>query len=132
MVGEWQVRQKALFYGLSFEEHVPADDLLRAIDWFVELSDIQRQLKPFHSAIGRWSVDPELMIRILLKGMHGTQAGDPLKAAAAIEAALQAERTPLRLQFGEDAIAAVRGHAETLLADLAAWEAVGAATAIES
>jgi hypothetical protein len=56
------------FYGFSLEEHVPADHLLRAIDRFVELSDIRRQLEPFYSAIGRPSVDPELMIRMLLIG----------------------------------------------------------------
>src|ERR687889_657221 len=68
MMGERQARQAALFYGFSLEEHVPADHLLRAIDRFVELSDIRRQLKPLYSAIGRPSVDPELMIRMLLIG----------------------------------------------------------------
>lgn len=68
MMGERQVRQEALFYGFSLEEHVPADHLLRAIDRFVELSDIRRQLEPFYSAIGRPSFDPELMIRMLLIG----------------------------------------------------------------
>ncbi len=37
MMGERQVRQEALFYGFSLEEHVPAGHLLRAIDRFVEL-----------------------------------------------------------------------------------------------
>jgi NAD(P)-dependent dehydrogenase (short-subunit alcohol dehydrogenase family) len=60
--------------------------------------------------------------------MHGTQAGDPLKAAVAIDRALAADRTPLRLQLGQDAIDAVRGHAQTLLADLATWEPVGTNT----
>ncbi|MGG5890653.1 transposase [Falsiroseomonas sp. HC035] len=68
MMGERPVRQKALFYGFSLEEHVPSDHLLRAIDRFVELSDIRRQLKPFYSATGRPSADPELMIRMLLIG----------------------------------------------------------------
>jgi transposase len=68
MMGERQVRQEALFYGFRLEEHVPADHLLRAIDRFVELSDIRRQLEPFYSAVGRPSVDPELMIRMLLIG----------------------------------------------------------------
>ncbi len=61
MMGEWQVRPKALFYGFSFEDHVPAGDLLRAVDRFVELSDIRRQLEPFYGAIGRRSADPELI-----------------------------------------------------------------------
>src|ERR671933_209774 len=68
MMGERQVRQEALFYGFSLEEHVPADHLLRSIDRFVELSDVRRQLEPYYSAIGRPSVDPELMIRMLLIG----------------------------------------------------------------
>ena len=60
------------------------------------------------------------------RGMHATQDGDPRKAAAAIEAALAASDTPLRLQLGADAISAVRAHAETLLAALGRWEARGA------
>ena len=60
--------------------------------------------------------------------MHATQAGDPRKAAAAIERALAAERTPLRLQLGGDSVDAVRTHAQALLADMAAWEPVSRAT----
>lgn len=56
--------------------------------------------------------------------MHGTQEGDPLKAARAIDAALRNENTPLRLQLGEDAVRAIRSHAETLLGELAVWEDV--------
>ena len=60
--------------------------------------------------------------------MHGTQPGDPLKAAAAIERALAAEKTPLRLQLGGDSVDAVRAHATALLAELDAWESVGRGT----
>ena len=60
--------------------------------------------------------------------MHQTQPGDPRKAAAAIERALAAERTPLRLQLGGDAIDAVRTHAQALLDDMRRWEAVGRGT----
>jgi len=60
--------------------------------------------------------------------MHATQAGDPRKAAVAIERALAAPNTPLRLQLGGDSVDAVRGHAQALLADMAAWEAVSRAT----
>ena len=63
--------------------------------------------------------------RDFARSMNETQEGDPLKAAAAIDEALRAEKTPLRLQLGADAIAAVRAHAEALLADLVAWEARG-------
>jgi NAD(P)-dependent dehydrogenase (short-subunit alcohol dehydrogenase family) len=70
--------------------------------------------------------------RDFARGMHGSQAGDPMKAAAAIDRALAAETTPLRLQLGRDAVEAVRGHAERLLADLAAWEEMAVATALDS
>jgi NAD(P)-dependent dehydrogenase (short-subunit alcohol dehydrogenase family) len=69
--------------------------------------------------------------RGFVREMNDTQEGDPLKAAAAIEQALDAEETPLRLQLGADAVEAVRGHAEALLADLARWEGVGLATRID-
>ena len=63
---------------------------------------------------------------------NGAQPGDPLKAAAAIEKAIEAEETPLRLQLGEDAITAVRGHAETLLSQLSAWENVARDTRFDT
>ena len=64
--------------------------------------------------------------------MNNTQEGDPRKAAEAIEKALDADTTPLRLQLGADAVAAVRGHAETLLNDLASWERVAADTRLDA
>src|SRR3954453_8084921 len=63
-----QVEQAALFYEFSLEKHVPADHLLRSIDRFVELGELRRELAAFYSAIGRPSVDPELMIRMLIVG----------------------------------------------------------------
>ena len=66
--------------------------------------------------------------REFAQDMHQTQAGDPRKAAAAIERALSAERTPLRLQLGGDAIDAVRAHAQALLADMDAWGSMSRAT----
>jgi len=68
--------------------------------------------------------------RAFAKGMDGTQQGDPAKAAAAIDKALKSENTPLRLQLGEDAVTAVRQHAEKLLEDLKAWQAIALDTAV--
>lgn len=68
MMGHWQVEQAALFYEFSLERHIPADHLLRSIGRFVELEDQRRELAPFYSNIGRPSIDPELMIRMLLVG----------------------------------------------------------------
>lgn len=70
--------------------------------------------------------------REFARQMNGTQPGDPAKAAQAVDAALAAEATPLRLQLGADAISAVRAHAQTMLADMNAWEPVSGATAFDS
>jgi NAD(P)-dependent dehydrogenase (short-subunit alcohol dehydrogenase family) len=67
--------------------------------------------------------------RAFAASMHHTQAGDPRKAARAIDLALQSANTPLRLQLGADAIDMVRQHAESLLGDLAEWERVARDTA---
>jgi len=66
--------------------------------------------------------------RDFAKGMDGTQEGDPKKAAEAIETALLAENTPLRLQLGKDSVDAIKAHGEQLLADLETWREVAEAT----
>ena len=63
-----QVEQAALFYEFSLEKHVPVEHLLRSIDRFVELGELRRELAAFYSPIGRPSIDPELMIRMLIVG----------------------------------------------------------------
>jgi len=68
MMGERTVAQEALFYSFNLERHVPADHLLRSIDRFVDLSGIREHLRPYYSETGRPSIDPELMIRMLLIG----------------------------------------------------------------
>ena len=68
MMGPQQTDQAALFYSFSLERHVPALHLLRAIDRFVELSSVRSELAPFYSSIGRPSIDPELLVRMLLVG----------------------------------------------------------------
>jgi transposase len=68
MMGERRVMQEALFYGFSLERHVPGDHLLRRIDRFVDLSEVRAYLEPYYSEVGRPSIDPELMIRMLIVG----------------------------------------------------------------
>src|SRR5277367_3881695 len=68
MMGERRVMQEALFYGFSLERHVPDGHLLRKIDRFVDLSDVRAHLEPYYSEVGRPSIDPELMIRMLIVG----------------------------------------------------------------
>jgi transposase len=66
--GPRQVEQGALFYNFSLDGHVPADHLLRSVDRFVDLTGLRRELAAFYSQTGRPSVDPELMIRMLIVG----------------------------------------------------------------
>jgi transposase len=68
MMGPQQTDQAALFYEFSLERHVPASHLLRSIDRFVDLSGVRSELAPFYSSTGRPSIDPELLVRMLLVG----------------------------------------------------------------
>jgi transposase len=68
MMGEQRVMPEALFYGFSLERHVPSDHLLRRIDRFVDLSELRGHFEPYYSEVGRPSIDPELMIRMLIVG----------------------------------------------------------------
>ena len=68
MMGERLVMQESLFYEFRLEDHVPCDHLLRRIDRFVDCSELRQHLAGFYSSMGRPSVDPELMIRMLLIG----------------------------------------------------------------
>src|SRR5271167_1154187 len=68
MMGERRVMQEALFYGFNLERHVPDDHLLRKIDRFVDLSEVRAHLGPYYSEVGRPSIDPELMMRMLIVG----------------------------------------------------------------
>jgi transposase len=68
MMGDRVVMQESLFYQFRLDDHVPADHMLRAIDRFLDLEGLRRHLAPFYSTTGRPSIDPALMIRMLLVG----------------------------------------------------------------
>ena len=68
MMGSQDGEQERLFYSFSLEDHVPKDHLLRGIDRFLDLSELRGQLAPFYSHTGRPSIDPVLMIRMLVIG----------------------------------------------------------------
>jgi transposase len=63
-----QAAPERLFYDFCLDEHVPRDHVLRQIDRFLDLSEVRQELKSFYSHIGRPSIDPELMIRMLVVG----------------------------------------------------------------
>lgn len=63
-----QVEPAQLFYEFRLDDHVPADHLLRRIDRFLNLESVRSELRPYYSTIGRPSIDPELMMRMLIVG----------------------------------------------------------------
>ena len=68
MMGHQQDDQERLFYAFNLEDHVPKDHLLRGIDRLLDLSDLRQYLTDFYSHTGRPSIDPELIIRMLIIG----------------------------------------------------------------
>ncbi len=70
MMGRRWGNQASLFYQFRLDDRVPKDHLLRRIDGFVTtaLADIHGRLRPSYSEIGRPSIDPELLIRMLIIG----------------------------------------------------------------
>ena len=68
MMGQQSGIQEQLFFCFSLENHVPKDHLLRGINRFLDLGDFRQQLAEYYSPIGRPSIDPELMIRMLILG----------------------------------------------------------------
>src|ERR687891_1569008 len=68
MMGQQGAGQDRLFYSFNLDDHVPQDHLLRGVDRFLDLGELRKHLAPFYSHTGRPSIDPELMIRMLLVG----------------------------------------------------------------
>jgi transposase len=68
MMGQQAGTQDQLFYSFNLDAHVPPDHLLRGIDRFLDLGGLRLHLASFYSHTGRPSVDPELMIRMLIVG----------------------------------------------------------------
>lgn len=67
-MGQQSGDQSQLFYLFNLEGRVPASHLLRRINPVVRrvLTELREKLTPFYSEIGRPSIDPELMIRMLI------------------------------------------------------------------
>lgn len=63
-----QAAPARLFYDFCVEDHVPDDHLLRRIDRFLDFDDLRSSLKPYYSRMGRPSIDPELLRRMLIVG----------------------------------------------------------------
>lgn len=73
MMGERRVDQAALLYEFSLDRHIPAHHMLRSMDRFVDLEGLRAKLATYYSPIGRLSIDPELLLRMLLVGSAGLE-----------------------------------------------------------
>ena len=68
MMGRDDSGREQFFYAFNLEDYVPEDHLLRGINQFLDLSELHQHLAPYYSHTGRPSIDPELMIRMLIVG----------------------------------------------------------------
>jgi len=70
MMGRQTADQAQLFYSFNLDERIPKTHLLRRIDVFATkaLADVHRELAGFYSHTGRPSIDPELLMRMLIVG----------------------------------------------------------------
>ncbi len=68
MMGRLEAGQERLFYNFRLDDQVPPNHLVRKLDALLDFEGIRAQLAAFYSDIGRPSVDPELMVRMLLLG----------------------------------------------------------------
>ena len=67
MMGQ-HARSESLFYYFKLDDYVPKNHLLRLIDEHVSFAFVRERLKDSYSDTGRPSIDPELLLRILLIG----------------------------------------------------------------
>src|SRR5947209_15865025 len=68
MMGQRQGGQGQFFYAFDLDKVVPPDHLVRQIDAVLDLSWVHKELAPYYSDTGRPSIDPVLMIRMLIVG----------------------------------------------------------------
>jgi len=63
-----QQRTESLFYYFRLEDQIPNDHLLRLLDQHIDFSFVRERLRKFYSSTGRPSIDPEVLLRLLLIG----------------------------------------------------------------
>jgi transposase len=68
MMGRREDSQVQFLYAFDLDKVVPPDHLVRQIDGVLDLSWVHKELAPYYSHTGRPSIDPVLMIRMLLVG----------------------------------------------------------------
>jgi len=59
-------KTESLFYYFQLDDHIPENHLLRLIDRYVDFSFVRERLKESYSQVGRPSIDPQVLLRLLL------------------------------------------------------------------
>src|SRR6516164_4326043 len=65
MMGQ-QPRTDSLFYYFRLEDQIPSDHRLKRLDRFIDFGFVRERLRDTYSAVGRPSIDPEVLLRLLL------------------------------------------------------------------
>ena len=81
MMGK-RVMAEPVFSTVRIDDHLPANHLLRAVDALLDTPFVRRIMAPHYSLVGRPSIDPELMIRMLLVGYLGVAARNDVRIDA--------------------------------------------------
>src|SRR6202043_392676 len=99
MMGQ-QLRTESLFYYFRLQDQIPEDHLLRLVDRYVDFSFVRERLKDSYSSTGRPSIDPEVLLRLLLVGyLYGITSERRLLEEVRMHLAY---RWFTRLDFGQD------------------------------
>jgi len=96
MMGRLNHDQEQLFYSFRLDEAVPEDHLVRALAAVLDLSWVRSELAPYYPKIGRPSIDPTLMIRMLIVGYVFAIRSMSRKASATQPCVLLEMRLKLR------------------------------------
>ncbi|UPJ94929.1 transposase [Bradyrhizobium sp. 172] len=100
MMGRLKNEQSQLVHEFRLGDTVPEDHLVRKIDTALDLSWLRGELTPHYSSMGRPSIDPELMIRMLVVGyVFAIQASRSIRQAEVGAAKTMIERTEERFGF---------------------------------
>ena len=89
-------RSEALFYYFRLEDQVPETHLLRLIEKHISFEFVRERLRSSYSETGRPSIDPELLLRILLIGYLYGITSEPERTATTRRSAGQISRDALR------------------------------------
>ena len=101
-------RSEALFYYFRLEDQVPETHLLRLIEKHISFAFVREKLKQSYSDTGRPSIDPELLLRILLIGyLYGIALVHRSELRSGDSASLHVLEKPARTVSGIEAVRAV-------------------------